>query len=68
MRASVGLCSFRRRPASDWEGIVASYRPSLTTGFFAHLENVIIAAQSNPERQEGEHIAETAINNDHDLI
>lgn len=37
----------------EWESIVATNRPSFTSEFFQHAENLIKAAQNCPEEQEG---------------
>ncbi len=53
------LRSFRERGVHDWESIVATNRPSFTSEFFQHAENLIKAAHNSPEAQEGGSAATT---------
>ncbi|CAL8466136.1 g5672 [Coccomyxa elongata] len=46
------LQSFQERGVHEWESIVAANRPSFTSEFFQHAENLIKAAHNSPEDQE----------------
>ncbi|KAK9804314.1 hypothetical protein WJX72_006307 [[Myrmecia] bisecta] len=46
------LAKFRKAPSYDWEGIVARQRDVLQPDFFKHMENLIHAANEDPQEQE----------------
>ena len=49
------LCarSFRERKEHEWESFVSMHRPSFTSEFFGHLENLVMAEHADPAQQEG---------------
>lgn len=50
----VDLRSFSTMGTHEWESFVATNRPSFTSDFFQHAENLIKAAHDNVALQEGE--------------
>lgn len=51
-RAGAG-CSFQERGEHEWESFVSMHRPSFTSDFFSHLENLVMAAHTDRAHQEG---------------
>ncbi|EIE21209.1 hypothetical protein COCSUDRAFT_17991 [Coccomyxa subellipsoidea C-169] len=47
------LQSFKGRGVHEWESIVAANRPSFTTEFFEHAENLVKAVHDKEQEQEG---------------
>ncbi len=45
--------SFKKRGVHEWESIVAANRPSFTTEFFEHAENLVKAVHDKEQEQEG---------------
>lgn len=37
----------------EWDAVVAEHRSSMTPEFFEHLERLILAGQTEPDKQEG---------------
>ena len=48
------LTKFVTSPETEWEGLVASGRGSLSTSFFAHLENLLRASHDDIPRRDGD--------------
>ncbi len=47
------LARFLSVPESEWEGLVAAGRGSLSTSFFAHLENLLRANHDDIPKRDG---------------
>ena len=49
------LARFLSAPESEWEGLVAAGRGSLSTSFFAHLENLLRANHDDIPKRDGKY-------------